>query len=247
MAVLVNGEGIPLAEFQAEVARYLQAQAQSGRQVTSEEAAAIVRQDFIEQLLLAQAAAAEGYVVDDAMLEARLDALSAQLGGADALAAWQAAHGYTADEFRSALRRQMAAARMRDRILASVPLTAEQVHVRQMLFYTETEAQQALTKLASGWDFDALARQINPLTGGELGWFPRGYLPHPEIEAAAFALQPGQYSGIIQTKVGYHILYLVERDPARPLTQEARLALQEKALQEWLTQRLNASTIIVSP
>ncbi|MDW8226457.1 MAG: peptidylprolyl isomerase [Anaerolineales bacterium] len=247
MAVIVNGEGISLQEFQAEVQRYLQIQAENGQPVDEVQAASIVLNDLVEQLLLAQGAASEGYVVDDAALQARLDALGAQIGGAQALAAWQAAHGYTDAEFRSALRRQIAAAWMRDRIRASVPTVAEQVHVRQMRFATQAQAQQALQKLESGWAFDLLARQIDPLAGGELGWFPRGYLFYPELEAAAFALQPGQYSGIIQTPIGYHILYLVERDPARPLTEEALLALQEKALQEWLTQRLNASTIIVSP
>ena len=33
------------------------------------------------------------------------------------------------------------------------------------------------------------------------------------IEEAAFALQPGQFSQVIETEIGYHILYLVDRDP----------------------------------
>jgi peptidyl-prolyl cis-trans isomerase C len=247
LAAIVNGEGILASEFQAELARYQQAQAEQGRTVAPEEAAQIVLNDLIDQTLLAQAAAAQGYVVDDATVQARIDALAAQVGGAEALSAWMTAHGYTEADFRSALRRQIAAAWMRDQILAAVPTTAEQVHVRQILFYNGKDAQNVLALLQAGWDFNTLAEQYDPITKGELGWFPRGYLPHPEIEAAAFALQPGEYSPVLQSTIGYHILYLVERDPARPLSSDALLTLQEHALQDWLTQQRNASTIEIAP
>ena len=101
--------------------------------------------------------------------------------------------------FRSDLRRQMAAASMRDQIAASVPATADQVHVKQILLYNADAAQQALGYLKAGWNFNDLAAQYDPVTKGELGWFPQGYLSDPAIETAAFALQPGQYSDIIQT------------------------------------------------
>lgn len=247
LAATVNGEGISWAEFEAELARYQQAQAELGGTVSAEEASVIVLDDLIDQTLLAQAAAAEGYSVDDAALQARIDELAAQVGGTEALSAWQAAHGYTEADFRSALRRQMAAAWMRDRVIAAVPLAPEQVHVRQILFYNGEDAQNVFALLQEGWDFMVLAEQYDPITKGELGWFPRGYLAHPEIEAAAFALQPGEYSQVVPSAVGYHILYLVERDPARPLSPDALLTLQEHALQDWLTQRRNASTIVIVP
>jgi len=247
LAATVNGEGISWAEFEAELARYQQAQAELGGAVSAEEASVIVLDDLIDQTLLAQAAAAEGYVEGEAALQARLDDLAAQVGGTEALSAWQAAHGYTEAGFRSALRRQMAAAWMRDRVIAAVPVTAEQVHVRQILFYNADDAQNVFALLESGWDFPALAEQYDPVTKGELGWFPRGYLVHLEIEAAAFALQPGEYSPVVQSAVGFHILYVVERDPTRPLSPDALLTLQEHALQDWLTQRRNASTIVIVP
>ena len=48
--------------------------------------------------------------MDEAAFQGRIDALAAQVGGAEALTAWQTAHGYTEANFRSDLRRQMAAA-----------------------------------------------------------------------------------------------------------------------------------------
>jgi peptidyl-prolyl cis-trans isomerase C len=247
MAVIVNGEGITQAEFDAELARYQQSQAELGNAISPEQAAQVVLNDLVNQALLAQDAFLNGYIVDDVTLQTRIDALAAQIGGNEALLAWEAAHGYTDADFRSALRRQMAAAWKRDQVVATVPLTAEQVHVKQILFYNAEDAQNVYVLLQSGWDFNALAEQYEPLTKGELGWFPRGYLGQPAIEEAAFGLQPGEYSLVVQSTVGYHILYLVERDPARSLSPDALLTLQENALEDWLTQQRNASTIVVAP
>lgn len=46
--------------------------------------------------------------------------------------------------------------------------------------------------------------------GGELGFYSRGDL-HPEFEAVAFSLRPGEVSEIVETRSGYHIIELIER------------------------------------
>lgn len=247
LAATINGEGITAAEFEAELARFQSAQTALGNNVSLEEATQRVMGDLIDQLLLAQGAQAEGFGVEDAMLQNRIARLSEQAGGADKLAAWEAQHGFTDESFRLALRRQIAAAWMRDKIIAGVPNTAEQVHVRQILFYNADAAQKVLDQLKSGADFNTLAAQYDPATQGELGWFPRGYLLQPQIEAAAFALQPGQTSDVIQTTLGYHILMLLERDPNRMLSPDARLTLQNQALENWLQEQRAKSTITLAP
>ena len=241
------GEGILIPEFNAELARYQQAQTALGNIVNLEAATQAVRDEYVDTLLLAQAAAASGFKVDDATLQSRIDSLDTQIGGPGKLTAWEAAHGYTDADFRTDLRRQMAAALMRDKIAASIPATAEQVHVKQILLYNADAAQQALGYLKSGWKFTDLAARYDPVTKGELGWFPRGYLSDSAIENAAFALQSGQYSDAIQTQAGYVILYMVERDPAHLLSPDALLSLQEHAVQNWLTQQRNESKILFVP
>jgi peptidyl-prolyl cis-trans isomerase C len=247
LAVSVNGQGFTVSEFEAELARYQQAQASLGNTVSQETATQTVSNDLIDMLLLEQGAAASGFIVDDATLQARMDALAARMGGADAMSAWEAANGYSETEFRSALRLQIAAAWMRGQISASAPGTVEQVHARQILFYNAGDAQQALGFLQSGVNFDDLAAQYDPITKGELGWFPRGYLPSAAIEEAVFALQPDQYSAVVQDATGFHILYLVERDTARQLSPDALLTLKERAVQNWLAQQKNQSTILLAP
>jgi peptidyl-prolyl cis-trans isomerase C len=170
------------------------------------------------------------------------------LGSAQALADWKAKYGYDDATFRKALSRSVAAAWMRDQIAATVPKTAEQVHIRQILLYNSAQADEIYQQLQAGNSFENLALKYDPITGGDLGWFPKGYLPDKEIEDAAFSLQPEQYSAIIKTSAGYHILQLLERDPARPLSPDALLALQTSTVASWIEQqRANSQVEILLP
>jgi peptidyl-prolyl cis-trans isomerase C len=258
LAASVDGEGITMAEYQAELKRYQAAQqalsgTPSGTQNTSGTNLATdgekrVLDDLIDQVLLAQAAAKAGFVVDDSTLQARIDQLATQLGSAVALTDWMSAHGYSEQEFRQALRRGVAAAWMRDQIIASVPEVIEQAHARQILLYNSDQANQVLDQLRAGTDFVNLAFQYDPVTGGDLGWFPRGYLTESALEEAVFKLKPGEHTGVIQTQLGFHILLLIELDPQHPLDPTARLVLQTNALQDWLeTQRKQSDIQVFLP
>ena len=248
MALTVNGEGIPIVDFNAEVQRYLTSQAALGKTVSAEAASNAVKDDLTAQLLLAEAARADGFMLDEAGLQARIDSLATQVGGRDALSTWESAHGYTDEAFRSELKRSAESAWMRDKIIAAVPSTAEQVHVQQILLYNQDTAQSFLAQLNGGADFDELAFQADQITRGDLGWVPRGYLLEPKIEEAAFALEVGQHSDVIATDVGFHIVRILARDPQRPLSPDAYLALQELALKNWIeAQRQQANIIFVQP
>jgi peptidyl-prolyl cis-trans isomerase C len=244
MALTVNGEGITVLEFNAEVQRYLTSQANLGKTVSSEEASETVKEDLTAQLLLAEAAHDNGFTLDEAGLQSRIESLAAQAGGADVLSKWQSEHGYNEQAFRSALKRAAESAWMRDKILAEVSSTAEQVHVQQILLYNQDTAQRFLTQLNGGADFDELALQADRLTRGDLGWVPRGYLLEPKIEEAAFSLTVGGHSEVIATDVGFHIVKVLARDPQRPLSPDAYLSLQELALRNWVQEQRQQANIV---
>ncbi len=247
MALTVNGEGITFSELNSEVARYTAAQTTLGKTVSSAEATDTVIQDFVAQLLLAQAARTNGFALDDAALQARVESLAAKIGGADALSKWQAEHGYSEQDFRSALRRGAESAWMRDKIISNVPDSVEQVHVQQILLYNLDTAQSFLLQLNGGADFDELALKADPLTRGDLGWVPRGYLLNKQIEDAAFGLEVGQYSDVITTDVGFHIVRILARDPNRMLSPDAYLTLQELALKNWVAQQKQQAEVMLAP
>jgi len=247
LALSVNGESVTLVEFNAEVARYTAAQTTLGKTVASADATSAVINDLVSQILLAQAAHANGFTLDDAALQARMNALATQAGGADALSKWESDHGYTDQDFRSGLKRAAESAWMRDKIISTVPSTAEQVHVQQILLYNQDKAQEFLAQLRDGTDFNELAFKADPVTRGDLGWVPRGYLLNTQIEDVAFNLEVGQHSDVITTDVGFHIVRILERDPNRLLSPDALLALQELALKKWIEDQKAKANVVLAP
>jgi peptidyl-prolyl cis-trans isomerase D len=108
--------------------------------------------------------------------------------------------------------------------------TPEQVHARHILLKVPPKtkgeqkaqirqrAEAVLAKVKAGEDFAKLAEQYSEdstaAEGGNLGSFPRGKMVKP-FDDAAFALAPGQTSGIVESKFGFHIIKVEDREDAR--------------------------------
>lgn len=120
----------------------------------------------------------------------------------------------------------------------------EQVHARHILIrspeaadeQTKAEARQraeaALTRIKEGADFATLATEVSEdssaSNGGDLGFFRRGMMV-PPFEEAAFSLQPGQTSNIVETQFGFHIIKVEERTEAgAPPFEETRAQIEAK-------------------
>jgi len=194
---------------------------------------------MIEQVLTEQAAAAEGVVVSDAEVDAYMQEMIVENGGEESFLAKLAEWGETYEDAWREVRAQLIGMAMTSRIIEGVPTTTEHVHARHILVDTSQEAERILAQLQAGADFATLARAYSQDTstresGGDLAFFPLGILVAPEVEQVAFALQPGQFSGVVTSVLGYHIVQVVERDPARPVSPESLRILQDQAVQEWI-------------
>ncbi|MBA7573789.1 Chaperone SurA [subsurface metagenome] len=81
----------------------------------------------------------------------------------------------------------------------------------------KAKAEELLKQIKDGDDFAelALANSGCPSSarGGDLGFFSRGRMV-PAFEEAAFALEVGQVSDIVETQFGYHIIKVTDRKDA---------------------------------
>lgn len=149
--------------------------------------------------------------------------------------------GISEQRYRELVRRELLREKVQKAVGADVPGTQEQVRARHILVDEEPKAREVLQRLEAGEGFAEVATEVSmdpgsKAKGGDLGWFPRGQMNAP-FEAAAFALQPGQRSGVVRSPNGYHIIEVVERDAERPLSESELEAMQARAFSTWLSER----------
>ncbi|MCM8745124.1 peptidylprolyl isomerase [Thermomicrobium sp. CFH 73360] len=152
-----------------------------------------------------------------------------------------------ADFQRLVVRPMLAREKIQRALEEKIPLRGEQVHATHILLATREAAEEALADIQGGADFATLARERSTdrdtaPNGGDLGWLPRGYMP-PEFDEIAFALQPGEVGGPVQTIYGWHIIKVLERDPDRPVSIRMLEALRGQAFSRWLDEQRRTSVI----
>lgn len=79
------------------------------------------------------------------------------------------------------------------------------------------KAEAVLKRVKAGEDFAALAKSNSSCPsasqGGDLGKFGKGQMV-AAFEKAAFDLKPGEVSDVVETKFGYHVIKLTEKQEA---------------------------------
>lgn len=142
----------------------------------------------------------------------------------------------------------------RERYLANLGahVVPEGIRVSHILFTVNDEeeakretvvkarAEQVLKRLREGADFAELAKEHSEdpgskREGGEIrGWSDKGRFV-PPFEAAAYALKPGEISGLVRSRFGYHIIKLHEKREARQKSfDEVKAGLMNTLRQEFL-------------
>jgi parvulin-like peptidyl-prolyl isomerase len=142
----------------------------------------------------------------------------------------------------------------------------EQVHARHILISVKSpeasteegldkpaaraKAEEVLKRVKAGDEnFESLAKEYSTdpgskENGGDLGWFGRGRMV-PDFEKAAFALQPGQVSDIVESPFGFHIIKVEGRRNGDPqaAAQEVEQEKEKKLIDEIVKRQSGHITI----
>ncbi|WP_199624768.1 peptidylprolyl isomerase [Paenibacillus alkalitolerans] len=118
--------------------------------------------------------------------------------------------------------------------------TPEQVRASHILVKTKEEADAVLTELNKGADFAELAKEKSTDTGsaeagGDLDYFGKGVMEEA-FEKAAFALEVGKLSEIVETSHGFHIIKVTDRkDEYTPTLEEKKEDIREQLISEGIS------------
>ena len=249
----VNGEPLTEAAYEARLAQFQQwfpNDAPDGRDMR-----VYTLENMLTQTLIEQAAAREGISVAPELIEQRVQEAIAQNGGQEGYEVWLEQSRLTPETFYAQLEDELLVLAVSEWVTADVPTAMEYVRARYIQVDDEATAQTIIAELGAGADFATLVQlySVEPskdVTNGDLDFFRRGTLLVPEVEAAAFALQPFERSGIIPVEqldgsTTYYIVETVARDPQRALTTAERAQLLDQRFQEWLTAEREAANIEV--
>lgn len=115
------------------------------------------------------------------------------------------------------------------------------------------EAEAVLAKIRDGADFGDMAEEHSEdgsrYMKGDLGEFGRGQMV-PEFDEAAFTLEAGETSGLVETRFGWHIIKVYNRQDATPIPYDdvsERIAdklageYRQEQLKQWLVDNGRAS------
>jgi len=103
------------------------------------------------------------------------------------------------------------------------------------------KAEDILERIKKGEDFAKLALEFSDdpgskQKGGDLGFFPKNSMI-PAFDKAAFELEPGGVSGVVETSFGYHIIKAEEKKkseipPYEAVKEDAKALALQAARQE---------------
>ncbi len=172
--------------------------------------------------------------------DARIAELRQQIPDETAFNKALAERDMTLDRLRADIRNDLAINKMMDAEVASVPpvsdgdvrqfydenpdefsgVRASHILIRPQGPDEEAKKQARATaedlvkQARGGADFAELARKHSAdgsaQQGGDLGFFTKASMV-PEFSTAAFALQPGQISDVVETQFGFHVIKMAER------------------------------------
>lgn len=250
----VNGEPVTLSELE----RILQPVYKQFEQIYKgeelEEAKKRARHELLEQLIenkiILQKAKEDGVTITEAAMEEELADIKDKFGSMEEFQGALEKEGLTLEQYKKDLTEQLTIRAMMEREVVSKAkvspeeveeyynkhkdefMSPEMVHIGHILIKdNEKKIQEIYKQLGQGKDFSEIESEA-----GDPGFIPIDQLK-PELRQIVDSLKPGEYSKIIKTDIGWHIIKLLEKKEPEPIPlSSAWDELEDKLFRKKLTQ-----------
>ncbi len=126
-------------------------------------------------------------------------------------------------------------------------------HVRGILLGSRQEAEEVRARIEAGEDFGALAREhsqdsASKEQGGDLGWIKAAGVGNRVVTHLALQLEPGVLSqpaadDSVQTKGGYWLVKVVDRDDNRAFDDETRRTIDLQLFEDWISEHRQKDSV----
>ncbi|MBU1178692.1 peptidylprolyl isomerase [Patescibacteria group bacterium] len=205
---------------------------------------------LVENKIVEQLAKQYGAIVTAEEVQAEYNKIADQVGGADQFAERvKAIYGISTEDFiTKSLQPSLLLAKVQEKYFADDNVDRER---KQPNLEIKQKASDTLQQVKDGKDFAELAKEnsddkYSAESGGDLGYFSRGEMV-PEFEAAAFALEKGGVSDLVQTQYGYHIIKLEDKKVTEEGQEQVSvrhiLFTTTNSFAEWFTEQKKATPV----
>jgi foldase protein PrsA len=255
----VDGRNITAAE----VSRRMYPQGRPEGAVPDSTAVEVVTDQLVDRALILNWADKNEIKVDDETVDARVAMIKADYG-ARGFDKYVKSQGMNLEQFKSHVKDDLTVELAVEKAVTSQIKVSEadivkfyennkakyspgkEYHIQQIIVESQTEAEEALTKVAFGADFEEIAAEVSlapdRYAGGDVGFVPADGLP-PEVAEQLAVLPVGKVSPAIETDYGYFLVKLlgVREAEAIPLGEvrdeiesELRAKVGERKYAEWI-------------
>lgn len=192
-----------------------------------------LKQELMKQLednqIIRQEAAKERITVSSKEVDEEYNKLVENAGGPDKVKeTLQNLYGWTIADFKEKVRFSLVQKKLADKITNDPNRNGT----------AKAKAEDLLNQIKGGADFAELAKanseDSSASNGGDLGFVEKGQTV-AEFEEAAFALEPGQVSGIVKTQYGFHIIKATEKQDDK--VKVSHILIKGVDLESWLTEQ----------
>lgn len=146
-------------------------------------------------------------------------------------------YGWSINDLKGKVRFQLEKQKLQDKLASDNSLNAQ----------AKAKADDILKQINNGGDFSALAKKYSEdssaSNGGDMGFFSKGQVGDAAFDTAAFALQPGQTSGVVHTKFGYQIIKAVEYNADKTQLHAQQILIQPINFNQYVQDQTTAAKV----